>query len=113
MDQAFWATEINPILLSGIRNAGQCRCEAVETILHAFPQLHVGMIWDRLRRLRKQRTADVQAVVTAFVMANDCNNRVESSGGQADSSATAQLDRMVPPSGIERRFWRTEVDPIL
>jgi hypothetical protein len=71
------------------------------------------MIWDRLRRLRKQRTADLQAVVTAFVVPNDCNDRVEAGGGQADSSATAQLDGMVPPSGIERRFWRTEVDPIL
>ncbi len=113
MDQAFWATEIDPILLSGLRNASQCQSEAVETVLHAFPQLHVGMIWDRLRRLRKQRTADLQAVVTAFVVANDCNDRVEVGGGQADSSATAQLDGMVLPSGIERRFWRTEVDPIL
>src|SRR3984885_2994896 len=85
MDQAFWATEIDPILLSGLRNASQCQSEAVETVLHAFPQLHVGMIWDRLRRLRKQRTADLQAVVTA-----NCNHRVEAGGGQADSSATAQ-----------------------
>src|SRR5713101_3342107 len=113
MDQAFWATEIDPILLSGLRNASQCQSEAVETVLHAFPQLHVGMIWDRLRRLRKQRTEDLQAVVTTFALANDCNDRVEAGGGQADSSATSQLDGMVPPSGIERRFWRTEVDPIL
>jgi hypothetical protein len=63
--------------------------------------------------LRKQRTADLQPIVTAFVVANDCNDRVEAGGGQADSSATAQLDGMVPPSGIDRRFWRTEVDPIL
>ena len=56
MDQTFWATEVDPILLSGIQNASQCRCEAVEMVLRAFPQLHVGMIWDRLRRLRKQRT---------------------------------------------------------
>ena len=113
MDQAFWATEIDPILLSGLRNASQCQSEAVETVLHAFPQLHVGMIWDRLRRLRKQRTEDLQAVVTPFGLANDCNDRVEAGGGQADSSATAQFDGMVPPSGIEQRFWRTEVDPIL
>src|ERR1700722_9274336 len=65
------------------------KSEAVETVLHAFPQLHVGMIWDRLRRLQKQRTADLQAVVTAFVVASDCNDRVEARGGQADSSATA------------------------
>ncbi len=113
MDQAFWATEIDPILLSGLRNASQCQCEAVETVLHAFPHLLVGMIWDRLRRLRKQRTADLQTVVTAIVVANDCNDRVEAGGGQADSSATAQLDGIVSPSGIDGRFWRTEVDPIL
>ena len=82
MDHAFWATEIDPILLSGLRNASQCQSEAVETVLHAFPQLHVGMIWDRLRRLRKQRTADLQVVVTAFVVANGCNDRVEAGGGQ-------------------------------
>ena len=113
MDQAFWATEIDPILLSGLRNASQCQCEAVETVLHAFPQLHVGMIWDRLRRLRKQRTEGLQAVVTAFAVANDCNNRVAAGDGQADSSATAQADGMAPPSEMEQRFWRTEVDPIL
>jgi len=39
MDQKFWATAIDPILLSGIRNAGQCQCEAVETVLQAWPQL--------------------------------------------------------------------------
>src|SRR5260370_27774475 len=104
MDQAFWGTEIDPILLSGLRNASQCQCEAVETVLHAFPQLQIGMIWDRLRRLRKKRTADLQPVVTAFVVANDCNDRVEAGGGQADSSATAHLDGRVPPSGIDRRF---------
>jgi hypothetical protein len=113
MDQAFWATEIDPILLSGLRNASQCQSEAVETVLHAFPQLHVGMIWDRLRRLRKQRTADLQAVVTAFEVPNDCNDRVEIAGEQIDSGATAHLDGMVPPSEIDGRFWRTEVDPIL
>ena len=30
MDQAFWATEIDPILLSGLRNVSQCQSEAVE-----------------------------------------------------------------------------------
>src|ERR1700730_3901174 len=113
MDQAFWATEIDPILLNGLRNASQCQSEAVETVLHAFPQLHVGVIWDRLRRLRKQRTADLQAVVPAFEVPNDCNDRVEVADEQIDSGATAHLDGMVPPSEIDGRFWRTEVDPIL
>src|SRR5260370_29085184 len=108
MDQAFWTTEIDPILLSGLRNASESQCEAVETVLHAFPELQVGIVWDRLRRLRRQRTADLQAVVTAC-----CNDRVEAGGGQADSSATAQLAAVVHPSGIDRRFWRTEVDRIL
>src|SRR5260370_16980528 len=100
MDQAFWATEIDPILLSGLRNASQCQSEAVETVLHAFPQLHVGMIWDRLRRLRKQRTADLQAVVPAFVAANDCNDRLDPAGHQPDSSPPPQLTAMLPPSTI-------------
>src|SRR5260370_2407886 len=108
MDQAFWTTEIDPILLSGLRNASESQCESVETVRHAFQELQVGMIWDRLRRLRRQRTADLQAVVTAC-----CTDRVETGGGKADASATAQLDGMVPPSGIDRRFWRTEVDRIL
>ena len=113
MDQTFWATEIDPILLSGIRNAGLCQCEAVEMVQQAFPQLHVGMIRDRLRRLRKQRTADLQPVVTTFVVADDCNDRVEAGGGQADSSTTVQFVRMVPPSRIDQGFWSAEVDPIL
>src|SRR5229473_588657 len=113
MDQAFWATEIDPILLSGLRNASQCQSEAVETVLHAFPQLHVGMIWDRLRRLRKQRTADLQAVVAAFVVANDCNPQAAAADPQADSGATAQAVRMAVPSKMDQGFWRTEVDPIL
>ncbi len=113
MDQAFWATEIDPILLSGIRNAGQCQYEAVEMILQAFPQLHVGMIWDRLRRLRKQRTADLQTVAPEFAAVNDCDDRVAAADGQAVSSATTQLPRMVPPSRIDQARWRTEVDPIL
>jgi hypothetical protein len=113
MDQVFWATEIDPILLSGIRNAGQCQYEAVEMVLQAFPQLHVGMIWDRLRRLRKQRTADLQTVVPVFAAVNDCNDRVAAADGQAVSSATTQLAGMVPPSRIDQAWWRTEVDPIL
>jgi hypothetical protein len=113
MDQTFWATEIDPILLSGIRNAGQCQREAVEMVLQVSPQPRVGMIWDRLRRLRKQRTADLQAVVTEFVVANNCDDRVEAAEGEGNSSATAQLDGVVPPSRIDQEYWRTEVDPIL
>jgi len=113
MDQTFWAAEVDPILLSGIQNASQCQCEAVEIVLHAFPQLHVDMIWDRLRRLRKRRTKDLHAVVPAFAVANDCNARVMSAEGQADSSATAQAGRMTVPSRMDRGFWRTEVDPVL
>jgi hypothetical protein len=113
MDQAFWATEIDPILLSGLRNASQCQSEAVETVLHAFPQLHVGMIWDRLRRLRKQSTEGLQTVASAFTAANGCDPRAAAADGQADSSATAQADRIALPSEMEQKSWRTEVDPIL
>ena len=110
MDQTFWAAGIDPILLSGLRNASQCQCEAVETVLHAFPQLHVGMIWDRLRRLRKQRTEDLHTMVSAFAVAN---GNTAAADGQADSSATAQAGRMALYSKMDQKFWRAEVDPIL
>ncbi len=113
MDQAFWTTEVDPILLSGIQNADQCECEAVEMVLRSFPQLHVGMVWDRLRRLRKQRTEDLQAVVPGIAAADGCNLRAAGADGQADSSAMAQAGRTALPSKVDQKFWRTEVDPIL
>src|ERR1700678_2664872 len=85
MDQAFWTTEIDPILHSGIRYAGQCEYEAVEMVMQAFPQLHVSMIWDRLRRSRKQRPARLEALVPAFAAANGCYPRAAAPDGQADS----------------------------
>jgi hypothetical protein len=113
MDQAFWATEIDPILLSGLRNASQCQSEAVETVLHAFPQLHVGMIWDRFRRLRRQRPKDLQAVVPLFALPNGCNGWVAAVGGKADSTAAAAAGALAPSSPMDQRFWRCEIDPIL
>jgi hypothetical protein len=112
MDQTFWAAEVDPILLSGIQNSSQCHREAVEIVVRAFPQSHVGMIWDRLRRLRKQRTEDLQAMVPGLAAANGCNPRAAPAGREADSSATAQ-DRIALPSKMDPTFWRTEVDPIL
>ena len=113
MDQAFWATEIDPILLSGLRNASQCQCEAVEMVLHALPQLHVGMIWDRLRGLRRQRPERLEALAPAFAPANGGYPRAADADGEADSSATAQADRTALPSKMEQNFWQTQVDPIL
>ena len=112
MDQTFWAAEVDPILLSGLRNASQSQCEAVEKVMHALPQLHIGMIWDRLRRLQKQRPEGLEALAPAFA-ANGCNPRSVAADGPADSSATAQAVRMALPSKMDQRFWRTEVDPIL
>src|SRR5260370_2317440 len=54
IDQAFWTPEIDPILLSGLRNASESQCEAVRTCRHAFPERQVGSLWDLLRRLRRQ-----------------------------------------------------------
>jgi hypothetical protein len=113
MDHTFWAVEVDPILLSGIQNASQCRCDAVEMVLRAFPQLCIGMIWDRLRRLRKQRTVDLHAMAPGLSAANGCNSRTAPTTGEADSSATAQGVGIALPSRIDQRFWRTEVDPIL
>jgi len=112
MDQTFWASEIDPILLSGIQNASQYQHEAVEMVLRAFPQLNVGMIWDRLRRLRKQRTEDVQVMVPGPAAANGSDPRGKSAEGEADSSAPVQ-DRIALASKMDQMFWRTKVDPIL
>jgi hypothetical protein len=112
MEQTFWAGEADPILLRGIQNASQCQCESVEVVLHAFPQLHVGMILDRLRRLRKQRTEDTQAMAPGLTAANCYDPRSKPADGEADSSATAQ-DRIALPSKMDQTFWRAEVDPIL
>ena len=113
MDLAFWTTEVDPILLSGIHNAGQCEGEAVEMVLRSFPQLHVGMVWDRLRRLRRQRIEDLQAAVPGFAAADGCNPRAAGADGQSDASPTAPAGRTALPSKVDQKFWRTEVDPIL
>ena len=109
MDQGFWSTEIDPILLSGLRNASQCESEGVEIVLRAFPQLHAGMIWDRIRSLRKQRPEYLKAAVPPFAVANDCSARVAAVGGRADSAAAVP----VGPSTMDQSFWRGEIDPIL
>jgi biotin operon repressor len=112
MDQAFWSGHVDPILLTGIYQAGQCTSEAVDIVLRRFPQLHVEMIWDRLRRLQKQRTEDLQEVVPGFATAKVCNPQPTMADGEADSSATVQAVPTAPPSKIDPTFWR-EVDPIL
>jgi transcriptional regulator with XRE-family HTH domain len=111
MDQTFWAIKIDPTLLSGLRNARQCHCEAVETLLHAFPQLHVGLIWDRLRQLQKPRPEGLEALAPAFPVANGGSRTAVAK--RADSSATTQPVPMVLPSIMDQGFWQTEVDPIL
>lgn len=113
MDQTFWAAEVDPILLSGIQNASQCQCEAVEMVMRTFPQLDVGMIRDRVRRLRKQRPKGPQAVLPLFVLPNGCNGRLAAVDGQADSTVAAAAGALAPPSTMDQRFWRCEIDPIL
>ena len=55
MDQRFWRTEVDPILLSGIRNANRLERETVDRVLRRFSELRIGTIWARLRRLQEQR----------------------------------------------------------
>ena len=113
MDQTFWAMiEIDPLLVSGLRNARQCHCEAVETLLLTFPQLHVGLIWDRLRQLQEPRKHGVEALAPAFAVVNG-GNPGAAVAKRADSSATAQPVPMALPSIMDQGFWHTEVDPIL
>ena len=99
MDERFWTAQVDPILTSGLRNASQRQSEAAEMVVQAFPQLHVGMIWDRLRRLRKQRPKSLQTVVPLFALAN----------GLTAAAAAGPL----APSTMDQRFWRREIDPIL
>ncbi len=106
MDQTFWTAQVDPILATGLRNASQCQSEAVETVAQAFPQLDVGMIRDRVRRLRKQRPKDLQALVPLFALANGCNVR-------RAATAAAAAGPLAPSSTMDQRFWRCEIDPIL
>ena len=100
MDQTFWAAEVDPILLTGIQQAGQCKREAVDIVLRALPQLHVDMIWDRLRRLQKQRTEDLQAVVPGFATANVCN---PSRAGRRRSRFECHRPRPIAAFKIDQR----------
>ena len=112
MDQPFWSGQVDPILLTGIHQAGECTREAVDIVLRTLPHLNVEMIWDRLRRLQKQRTEDLQAVVPGFATAKVCNPQPTLANSEADSSARVQAIPAAPPSTIDPQFWR-EVDPIL
>src|SRR5260370_42638507 len=96
MDQTFWTAHVDPILVSGVRNASQCQSEAVEMVLRAFPQLHVGAIWDRIRRLRKQRTENLQAVVPPFAVANGCNGREAAGVGETPFNGATPAGRTGP-----------------
>jgi hypothetical protein len=113
MDQTFWAVEVDPILLGGILNARQCECEAVEIVLRALPQLTRGMVWHRLRRLRRQRTDDLPAIAPDLAVPNRGSVRAAAADGEADRSAKGQGVQIPPSSITDQKFWRTAVDPIL
>ena len=55
VDQKFWRTEVDPILLSGIRGANRLERETVDRVLRRFAELRIGTIWARLRRLQEQQ----------------------------------------------------------
>jgi hypothetical protein len=55
IDQGFWRTEVDPILLRGIRTANRLERETVDRVLRKFSELRIGTIWARLRRLYEQR----------------------------------------------------------
>src|SRR5258706_3876190 len=112
MDQTFWTAQVDRILTSGLRNASQCQSEAVEMVVEAFPQLDVGMIRDRVRRLRKQRPKGLQTVAPLFALANGSNGRLAAVCGQAESTAAAAAGPLVPSSTMDQRFWQCEIYPI-
>jgi len=55
MDQRFWRSDVDPILVRGIQNANQLERETVDRVLRRFSELRIGTIWARLRRLQEQR----------------------------------------------------------
>jgi hypothetical protein len=60
VDKDFWANEVDPMLLVGIRNSNACEKDAVETAQRKWPELEAAAIWNRLRRLRRSRDERVQ-----------------------------------------------------
>ena len=68
MDKDFWPNEVDPILLVGIRNSNGCEREAVEAALREWPELEGAAIWNRLRRLRRQRCEGAQTAVSRLAV---------------------------------------------
>jgi hypothetical protein len=57
----FWATEVDPILLAGVDRATRFRREAVSKVLRSRPGLQIGAVWSRLRALRNRRNREPEA----------------------------------------------------
>jgi transposase len=55
MERSLGVAEADKILLGGIKDANQSDRRAVERVLSKFPDLRIGTIWARLRRLREQQ----------------------------------------------------------
>src|SRR5437773_327702 len=86
MDQAFWAAEIDPILLKRIRTANRLERETVDRVLRKFSELRIGTIWARLRRLQEQRKENGHTG-PPFRWTNELDERLIHMHGEAGLSA--------------------------
>jgi hypothetical protein len=100
----FWATEVDPILLVGLDRATRFQREAVDKVLRACPGLQVGAVWARLRVLRNLRNGEPKALSVADLGESSCVAR-EGRSAAIDTSTSAGYSN-------DRRVWKS-VDSIL
>ena len=105
-DQKFWRTDVDPILLSGIRKANRLERETVDRVLRRFSELRIGTIWARLRRLQEQRKEN-QDNGPPFRWTDELDKRLirihEEAGLSASVSDIQSLDRLAAKSQSWRR----------
>lgn len=108
----FWATQIDPVLLSGIRNAIRCEREAVETVQKAFPELETGRIWARLRRLQRERRRELPAP-PAIRETSIQPGLSAAESGKPELNTTVTSDAVSPSRSTDEGQWVVRAHPIL
>jgi hypothetical protein len=92
----FWATEVDPILLVGLDRATRFRREAVDKVLRACTGLQIGTVWARLRVLRNLRNREPEGLSFADLGESSCVAREGGSAAkETSSSAGYSNDRWV------------------
>jgi hypothetical protein len=95
----------DPILLAGIREGRRHERESVNRVLRKFPDLRVGSIWTRLRRLREQQREQAQIGVP-FEWTTDLDEhlrRIHTEAGLRAAVSEVQCITGWPRNAILRR----------